>query len=114
MRTFIRSLRLCAALPLLLSAGQVQAEAGWSDTALLLELTPTRQQHFYFKLDVESNPSGCRSDNGFYMEYATPGGNLIYQTLLEALTRGKKVRAYVTGRCELKGYAEVSSITVLP
>lgn len=114
MQTLIRTFRTGIVLTLALLASQAQAEAGWSDTARVLELTPTRQQHFYFKLDVESNPSGCRSDNAFYMQYDSPGGRLIYHTLLEALTRDKKVRAYVTGRCELKGYAEISSLTLVP
>lgn len=108
----IRWVSLGLAIGLLLPM-QAVAEAGWTQPGLVVELTPTRHKHFSFRLDIEDNPSGCRQPDRFYMDYAAAGAEFVYYTLLQASLQGKPIRAYVTGRCELKGYAEIASVTLL-
>jgi hypothetical protein len=88
------------------------ADAGWTDYALLAELTPTARHYYQFRLPVRENPGGCRDEAGFYQDYGTPGSEQMYLSLLEALRSGLRVRVYVTGKCNLDGYAEVSAVSV--
>jgi hypothetical protein len=90
------------------------AASGWTDYAPIVELTPTVHQRFLVKLKVSNNPSGCKNKDTFYQLYAAPGADLMYRTLLEAMTSGKKVRVYVTGICGLNGYSEISAMTIVP
>jgi len=38
----------------------------------------------------------------------------MYDALFKAAASGKKVRDYVTGKCELNGYSEISSVAIVP
>lgn len=90
------------------------AVSGWSDYATVAELTPSSQHRYTVRLQSSDNPSGCRSKDTFYQDYAASGAEQMFSTLLEALVSGKRVRLFVTGRCELNGYAEISSVSILP
>jgi len=90
------------------------AVSGWTDYVPVAELTPTAQYRFIVKLKVSENPSGCRNKDTFYQDYDTPGSEHMFRTLLEAVASGNRVRVYVTGKCELNGYAEISSVGIVP
>jgi len=102
------------ALTLLLSGPALAGNAGWTDIATIVELTPSNQHRYTVRLNLSDNPSGCRNPDTFYQDYAAPGAEMMFRTLLEAVASGKRVRVYVSGRCELNGYAELSSVTILP
>ena len=90
------------------------AVSGWTDYVPVAELTPTTQGRFLVKLKVSENPSGCKNKEVFYRDYSGPGSEHVFNTLLKALESGKKVRVHVTGKCELNGYSEISSVTIVP
>ena len=77
-------------------------------------LTPTVHGRFIVKLDVASNTSDCSSKDSFYRDYGRPGAELMFRTLLDAVTAGKRVRVYVTGACDLNGYSEITSVSLIP
>lgn len=90
------------------------AASGWTEYASVTELTPTVHGRFLVKLNTAKNPSGCKDEKTFYQDYGMPGSAHMFRTLLEAVTAGKKVRLYVTGGCELNGYSEISSVSIVP
>ena len=90
------------------------AVSGWTEYGSITELTPTSRGRFLVKLDVSKNPSGCDDKKVFYRDYFLPGAKEMFTALLEALTSGKKVRVYVTGNCHVKGYSEITSVTIVP
>ena len=101
-------------LCLVLFATNAWAVAGWTSYGTVAELNPTVLGRFLVKLDIASNPSGCRSKQWFYRDYTGMGADHMFRTLLAAVTTGHKVRVYVTGVCDLKGYSEISSATIVP
>ena len=88
--------------------------SGWTDYVPVAELTPSTQGRFLVKLKVSENPSGCKNKEIFYQDYSIPGSQQMFDTLLKALESGKKVRVHVTGKCELNGYSEISSVAIVP
>jgi hypothetical protein len=88
--------------------------AGWSDYASVIELTPTDQQRYQFRIRLKENPGGCKNIDTFYQDYDQPGSDKVFNVLLQAVISDKKVRVYMTGRCELKGYSEISAVTIAP
>lgn len=97
-----------------LFAPAVQADSGWTDYANVEELIPTNRHYYEFRLPVKDNPSGCRNKSRFYQDYSAFGSDKMFQTLLESVTSGKKIRLYVTGKCNLDGDAEISSVSIIP
>ena len=79
----------------------------------MAELVPTSRHCYELRLGVDENPSGCRRQGWFYQDYSMRGAGLMYQTLLEAIGSGLRLRIYVTGNCNLDGYAEFASIGVV-
>jgi hypothetical protein len=90
------------------------AGSDWTGYAQILELTATSQGRYLVQLNVSDNPSGCQNKDTFYQDYGTAGSDNMYRALLEAVGSDKKVRVYVTGRCGFGGYAEISSVGVVP
>ena len=108
-------LRFVTCLVVLLSVPMSAfAVAGWTDFVPVAELTPTIHGRFLVKLEDSKNPSGCKNKEVFYRDYNIPGSEQMYDALLRAVTSGNKVRVYVTGRCDLKGYSEISSVSIVP
>jgi hypothetical protein len=92
----------------------VWASAGWTSYGRVLELQPTTAGRFLVRLDVGSNPSGCRNENWFYRDYTGSGAEFMFHALLGAATSNLAARVYVTGRCDLNGYSEISSASIAP
>jgi len=90
------------------------AEAGWTDYAPIAELVPTARQYYELRLPVRKNPGGCRENTWFYQDYGIKASDKMFATLLEGLQAGKKVRVYVTGKCNVNGYAEFTAVGIIP
>ncbi len=88
------------------------ATSGWSEYGYVVELVPTIHHRFKVNIELKGNKSGCREKQWFYQDYDVSGAKEMYLALLESLTADKKVRVYVTGRCNIDEYAEVSSVGI--
>ncbi len=96
------------------AAPSAHARAGWTDYSRLAELVATSKHYYTFRLDLEGNPSGCRDKSWFYQDYSAPGADKIFDALLESLNSEVRLRVYVTGICNIDGYAEISSLGIIP
>jgi len=93
-------------------ANSVYADSGWTEYVPVEEVNPTARHYYTFQLPVSHNPSRCKNKTGFYQDYTALGADKMFHTLLEALVSRNRVRAYVTGRCNLDGYSEISSVSI--
>ena len=50
----------------------------------------------------------------FYQDYDIAGSREMFLTLLEAVSSDLQVRVYVTGRCNIDDYSEISSVGIRP
>ena len=92
----------------------VIADSGWTDYATITELIPTSHHRYTVSLANSKNPGGCKNKQTFYQDYDATGANQMFDTLLQAIATGNEVRVYVTGKCELNGYSEITSVGILP
>lgn len=92
----------------------IQAEAGWTDYTRVAELVPTSRHYYEVKLPVKKNPSGCSNNIWFYQDYGLKGSDKMFETMLEGLQSGSQVRVYVTGKCDVNGYSEFTSVGIIP
>ena len=90
------------------------AGAGWTEHVPVAELVPTSGGRYLVKLNIPKNPSGCKNENMFYQDYSVPGSDYMFRVILEAVASGKMIRVFVTGKCELNGYSEISSVGIVP
>lgn len=88
--------------------------SGWTEYTSIVELIPTNHGRFLVRLDSPKNPSGCKNKDTFYQDYGTSGSEKMYLALLKAVEFNKKVRVFVTGKCGLNGYSEISSVSIVP
>lgn len=105
---------LLANLFLLLLPSFGHAEAGWTDYSGIAELIPTSRNYYEVKLSVKNNPSGCANNAWFYQDYGTIGSEKMFATLLDGMQSGNQVRVYVTGKCNVNGYSEFTSVGIIP
>ena len=89
-----------------------QAASGWTDYGHVVELIPTIHHRFKVNIDVKDNKSSCRDKQWFYQDYDISGAREMYLALLEAVSSNKPVRVYVTGRCNLNDYSEISELGI--
>ena len=101
-------------LYLILLSPPAWSVAGWTGTGLVVELNPTTSGRFLLKLDTNANPSGCKQKQWFYVDYTGTGADHMFRMLVAAATTNKPVRVYVTGSCDLNGYSEISSASLVP
>lgn len=99
---------------LLLMSFSSLATSGWTGYGYVVELVPTIHHRFKVNIDVAGNRSGCKQKQWFYQDYNMAGAKEMYLALLEAVSSNKTVRVYVTGRCNLDEYAEISSLGIRP
>ena len=107
------SAAIVIALHALLFPQYAQAKAGWTDYVSVAELVPTGRHYFEVRLPVKENPSGCRDKIWFYRDYSSSGSEKMFEVLFEGIKSGVQVRVYVTGVCNLNGYSEISSVSVV-
>jgi hypothetical protein len=98
---------------ILLVPSLLLADSGWTSTGKVVEIIADSDIRFRVKLSVENNPSQCKSSKWFYRDYLSSGSQQMYSTLLEALTNNMRVKVYVNGKCGLKGYSEISAVSIL-
>ena len=110
----VRSLKHLTILLLLATPLSAIAESGWTDYTLITELIPGSHQRYIVSLGNAKNPAGCKNKQTFYQDYNASGSSQMFDTLLQATATGNEVRVYVTGKCELNGYSEISSVGILP
>lgn len=111
-RTF--AITALGAVGLVAAAPAALAEAGWTDYALVTELTPTIHQRYEVTIAVQQNPSGCREKQVFFQDYSAKGSEQMYLALLESVSSGKRVRVFVTGECGVSGYSRISAVGIRP
>lgn len=104
------SLRTLVFLLIAMPATADAGVAGWTDPAAVIALEAGDQGRFLVQLDVAKNASGCRDPNWFYVDYGRDGHALMYQTFLDAYIHERRLKVYVTGVCDLKGYSAVSAV----
>jgi len=97
----------------LLYSNFVQASAGWTDFVTVEELIPTSRHYYELKLSVKDNPSGCKNKTWFYQNYGSRGSDKMFDTLLEGMKSGFRLRVYVTGICNINDYSEFSSVNII-
>lgn len=93
-------------------ANTAHARAGWTDFVRVAELVPTSRHYYEVRLPVKDNPSGCDEENWFYLNYEAPGSAQMFAVLLEAIQSDIHLRVYVSGVCNINGYAEITSINL--
>lgn len=98
----------------MLSAFPAQATSGWTSYGHVVELVPTIHFRFKVKIDVKDNKSECKEKQWFYQDYNASGSREMYLALLEAVSSNKLVRVYVTGRCDINEYSEISELGIRP
>jgi hypothetical protein len=94
-----------------LAATTSPADAGWTDTAAVAEVNPMASHYYVVRIPVRKNPSSCDDKTRFYQDYQAPGSDKMFMTFLEVLKSDAQVRVYVTGRCNIDGYSEISSVS---
>jgi hypothetical protein len=96
----------------LFSSSLSHAESGWTSYGKVVQLQADSDFRFRVSIDVNDNPSRCRSEQDFFATYVSSGANQIYAGLLEALIHNLQVKVFVSGICGLKGDAEISAISL--
>jgi hypothetical protein len=109
MKRHCRSLLLGIAL--FGTAHAALAGAGWTASGRILELQGNEFGRILLRLETSANPSGCRDNQWFYRE-KSGGTEQMLELLLTALRSGKPVSVHVSGLCHLKGYSEISAVSI--
>ena len=107
-------MRFLILMILALFSYSVQATSGWTGYGHIIELVPTIHFRFKVNIDVKGNSSACKEKQWFYQDYNVSGAREMYLALLEAVSSNKPVRVYVTGRCDVKEYSEISELGIRP
>ena len=99
---------------LLLMSFSCLASSGWTTYGKVIELVPTIHHRFKVNIDIKENKSSCKQDQWFYQDYELSGAREMYLALLEAVSSNKLVRVYVTGRCNINEFSEISELGIRP
>jgi len=109
---------MCRKITILIAAlaavcvNPAHARAGWTGFVRVAELVPTSRHYYEVRLPVKMNPSGCSEDDWFYLNYDAQGSAQMFAVLLEAVQSDIRLRVFVSGVCNLNGYAEITSINI--
>ena len=97
---------------LLLMSFSCLASSGWTTYGKVIELVPTIHHRFKVNIDIKGNKSNCKEEQWFYQDYDISGAREMYLALLEAVSSNKSVRVYVTGRCNINEFSEISELGI--
>jgi hypothetical protein len=109
-----RYIPILAGICALLLPGASPAAAGWTGDVKVIELIPTGRHYYEIKLEVKKNPSDCREENWFYLNYAAPGADKMFDLFVDNIKSALRLQIYVTGICNVNGYSEISSVRASP
>jgi len=98
----------------LLLPGLSSAGAGWTEDVKVIELIPTGRHYYEVHLVVRKNPSDCREEDWFYLNYEAPGADKMFDLFIDGIKSSLRLRVYVTGICNVNGYSEISSVSASP
>lgn len=98
---------------LTLFSGVVMAESGWTSSTQIKEITATTAGKFIIHANPEKNPTDCKDEEMFFLNYGLPGSDKVYKLLLDAAVSQLNVKLYITGRCELFGMSELSKASIV-
>jgi len=98
----------------LLLSTAAAADAGWTGEVEVVELIPTGRHYYELHLTGKNNSSGCREKDWFYINYEAPGADKMFDLFVDSINAELRLKVYMTGICNLKGYAEISSVSVSP
>ena len=110
----IRWISILMGIYSLMLSSTARAEAGWTDKVTIIELIPTGKHYFELRLEGRKNPSGCREEDWFYINYEARGADKMFDLFVESIKIELRLRVYVTGVCNLSGYSEISAISAGP
>jgi hypothetical protein len=108
-RYFLIVFALATLLPVHARAG-----AGWTDHVEVIELIPTGLFYYEIHLLGGDHSSGCREKDWYYLIYDTPGANKMFYLFVDSMQSKLRLKVYVNGLCNLKGYSEVSAVSASP
>ena len=109
----MRCVRVALALLLWMTMQRAAAGAGWTEAARIGEIQSDDFGRLLLRLELGSNPSGCR-EGAWFIREAGPATAQILEVLLAAVRAGRPVRVYVSGISHLKGYADFSAVSLVP
>ena len=110
----IRRVIILMGIYTLMLSSTARAEAGWTDEVKIIELISTSRHYFELHLAGNKNPSGCREEGWFYINYDARGADKMFDLFVDSIKTELQLRVYVTGVCNLRGFAEISSVSVSP
>jgi hypothetical protein len=91
-----------------------QADAGWTDYVTVSELIPTGRLYYEVELKGSKNVSGCREQDWYYLNYGAQGTDKMFDLFVDSMQSGLHLRVYVSGLCNLNGYAEITAVGASP
>jgi len=63
-------------------------------------------------VSTTSNPSGCSVANGYYLSVTDDRTTRLFTMLMMAQATGRSVMLWVTGTCNVWGYAQIDGLVV--
>ncbi len=99
-------------LLILVYSMSAHAESGWTDFGKVIEMIPDSDFRYRVNINVKENPSGCRINDWFYQDYLSNGSDQMYTAILEALINERAIKVYVSGKCGIKGYSEITAVSI--
>ena len=104
------TLGICA----LMLSSVAHSGRGWTEYVKVVELIPTGRHYYEVQLSEKENPSGCREKGWYYLNYDAAGADKMFDLFVDNIKSNLRLKVYVTGICNLKGYAEISAVSVSP
>ena len=109
-RGTIITLGICA----LMLSSVAHSGRGWTEYVTVIELIPTGRHYYEVQLSEKRNPSGCSEKGWYYLDYGAAGADKMFDLFVDNIKSNLRLKVYVTGICNLKGYAEISAVSVSP
>lgn len=101
-----------ATLPLICSAA-----AGWTDFGQVSNLNQQPASGaapgiVLINVSTTANPSGCSVANGYYLSVTDDRTTRLFTMLMMAQATGRNVQLWVTGTCNVWGWAQLDGLVV--
>jgi hypothetical protein len=111
LQRFICTLAM-SALPFICNAG-----AGWTDLGQVSNLNQqpaigAAPGAVVLNVSTTVNPSGCSVANAYYLSVTDDRTTRLFTMLMMAQATGRSVQLWVTGTCNVWGYAQLDGLIV--